>query len=581
MTAEMTAGTNQPTGAEAMVRLLAAHGVRHIFGLCGDTSLPFYDALARLDHGMTHILTRDERHAAYMADAYARVTGRVGICEGPSGGGATYILPGIVEANESSVPILAITSDVATTSHGRFPLTELDQQALFAPLTKWNGTLRDAATLPRMVRRAFREMTTGRPGAAHLCLPFDVQKAPVPEDEIWADAQFGTFPALRPVPDQRDVERAVDMIRAAQRPLIICGGGVVLSGREIALEHLAERLFVTVATTVSGQGSLPETHPLCLGVVGSNGGRPETRAVVDAADLVVFIGCRAGSVTTERWRSPSPGVKVIHIDSDPAVLGASYRTDLAICADAGVTLDCMVDAAKTRQTGSKAQKREILTDCEISAAGKAVAAAKAAKQAHFGPLAASTARPVKPERVIAALNRVLPEDAVVCADPGTPCPYFSAYYTIRRPGRTFITNRAHGALGFALAASVGAQVGRPEAKVVAAMGDGSFGMCVGEFETIVRLGLPITSVVFSNGVYGWIKAGQKSGFGARYYAVDFTRTDHAAVAAAYGVKSWRVEDPAALEGVLKQAVAHDGPTLVDVIAEPLQDAAAPVSEWVA
>ena len=165
----MTAGANQSTGAEAMVRMLAAHGVRHIFGLCGDTSLPFYDALARLDHGMTHILTRDERHAAYMADAYARVTGRVGVCEGPSGGGATYILPGVVEANESSVPVLAITSDVATTSAGRFPLTELDQEALFTPLTKWNGTLRDASTLPRMVRRAFREMTTGRPGAAHLC----------------------------------------------------------------------------------------------------------------------------------------------------------------------------------------------------------------------------------------------------------------------------------------------------------------------------------------------------------------------------------------------------------------------------
>jgi len=572
---------NQSTGAEAMVRMLAAHGVRHIFGLCGDTSLPFYDALARLDHGMTHILTRDERHAAYMADAYARVTGRVGICEGPSGGGATYILPGVVEASESSVPILAITSDVATTSHGRFPLTELDQQALFAPLTKWNGTLSDAATLPRMVRRAFREMTTGRPGAAHLCLPFDVQKAPVPEEEIWADPQFGTYPALRAAPDQRDVERAVEMISAAKRPLIICGGGVVLAAREIALQHLAEKLFVTVATTVSGQGSLPETHPLCLGVVGSNGGRPETRAVVDAADLVVFIGCRAGSVTTERWRSPAPGVKVIHIDSDPAVLGASYPTDLAICADAGVTLDYMVDAAKAWQTGSKKAKREILAFCETSDAGRAVAAAKAAKRAHFQPLAASDARPIKPERVIATLERVLPEDAVVCADPGTPCPYFSAYYTIRRPGRTFITNRAHGALGFALAASVGAQVGRPDTKVVAAMGDGSFGMCVGEFETIVRLGLPITSVVFSNSVYGWIKAGQKSGFGARYYSVDFSRTDHAAVAAAYGVKSWRVEDPAELEGVLRKAIAHDSPTLVDVIAEPLQDAAAPVSEWVA
>jgi acetolactate synthase-1/2/3 large subunit len=562
----MSGGANQPTGAEAMVRMLTAHGVSHIFGLCGDTSLPFYDALARLDHDITHILTRDERHAAYMADAYARVTGRVGVCEGPSGGGATYILPGVVEANESSVPVLAITTDVATTSAGRFPLTELDQQALFAPLTKWNGTLRDAAALPRTVRRAFREMTTGRPGAAHLCLPFDVQKAPVPAEEIWADPQFGSYPSLRAAPDAADVETAVAVLASVKRPLIVCGGGVVLAGAEAALQSLAEALGIAVTTTVSGQGSLAETHPLCLGVVGSNGGRPETRAAVDAADCVIFIGCRAGSVTTERWRAPGPGVKIVHIDSDPAVLGASYRTDAAICADARLALEALADAAALPA---------------FAGAEATVAQAWAAKRDHFQPLAESDARPVKPERVIATLNRLLPEDAIVCADPGTPCPYFSAYYTIREPGRTFITNRAHGALGFALAASVGAQIGRLDAKVVAAMGDGSFGMCVGELETIVRLGLPITAVVFSNSVFGWIKAGQKSGFGGRYYSVDFSRTDHAAVAAAYGVKSWRVEDPADLEPVLKQAIAHDGPTLVDVIAEPLEAAAAPVSEWVA
>lgn len=562
----MTAGANQSTGAEAMVRMLEGHGVRHIFGLCGDTSLPFYDALARLDHGMTHILTRDERHAGYMADAYARVTGRVGICEGPSGGGATYILPGVVEANESSVPILAITSDVATTSAGRYPLTELDQEALFRPLTKWNGVLRDASALPRMVRRAFREMTTGRPGAVHLCLPFDVQKAPVAEEEIWADPRFGTFPALRAAPDPADVERVVAVLAAAKRPLIICGGGVVLAGAEAALQRLAEGLGIAVATTVSGQGSLAETHPLCLGVVGSNGGIPATRAVVDGADCVVFVGCRAGSVTTERWRAPGPEARIVHIDSDPAVVGANYRTDAAICADARLALEALIEAADLPA---------------LEGAETVVAEAWVAKRALFQPLADSMETPIRPERVIATLERLLPDDAVICADPGTPCPYFSAYFTIRQPGRHFITNRAHGALGYALAASVGAQVGRPDAKVVAAMGDGSFAMCVGELETITRLGLPITIVVFSNSVYGWIKAGQKSGFDARYYAVDFTRTDHAAVAAAYGVKGWRVEDPGELERVMRDAIAHDGPTLVDVIAQPLQDAAAPVSEWVA
>lgn len=563
--------SNQPTGAEAMVRLLEAHGVRHIFGLCGDTSLPFYDALARLDHDMVHILSRDERHAAYMADAYARLTGRVGICEGPSGGGATYIAPGLVEANESSVPVLAITTDVATTSAGRYPLTELDQKALFEPLTKWNAVLDQAPSLPRTVRRAFREMTTGRPGAAHLALPFDVQKAAVPEEEIWADAQFGLFPAMPGMISDRgaDVAAFAAALENSQRPMIVCGGGVVLSGAERELQQLAEALNLPVATTVSGQGSIAETHPNAVGVVGSNGGRPGTRAVVDAADCIVFIGCRAGSVTTERWRSPPPSSTILHIDCDPGVIGASYQTAHTLLGDAKTCLEAL-----NAHVGDAAQGMDFN--------GDAIAAqARAAKEAAFRPLADSLERPIRPERVIDALDRLLPPEAVVCADPGTPCPYLSAYWTIRQPGRHFITNRAHGALGYALGASIGAAIARPEAKIVCVTGDGSFGMSVGEYETVTRYRLPITTIVFSNSVFGWIKAGQKSGFGERYFSVDFNRTDHAAVAAAYGVKSWRVEDPSDLDNVLKQALAHDGPTLVDVIAQPLQDAEAPVSEWVA
>ena len=188
------------SGAEAMVRMLQLHGVKHIFGLCGDTSLPFYDALARLDHGITHILTRDERSAAYMADGYARVSGRVGVCEGPSGGGATYLLPGIVEANESSIPVLGITTDIATTSRGRYTLTELDQEALYRPLAKRSEVIDRADRLPEAVRRAFRAMTTGRPGAAHLGLPFDVQNGEVADTSVWAEAELGSYPARRARP---------------------------------------------------------------------------------------------------------------------------------------------------------------------------------------------------------------------------------------------------------------------------------------------------------------------------------------------------------------------------------------------
>ena len=556
------------TGAEAMVRMLQSYGVQHMFGLCGDTTLPLYDALARLDHGITHFLTRDERHAAYMADGYARVTGRPGVCEGPSGGGATYILPGLVEANESSVPVLAITTDVATTSAGRFPLTELDQVALFRPLTKWNAALENAGRLPAMMRRAFREMTTGRPGAVHLALPFDTQKAEVDAAEIWAEPQHKTFPAGPTAPVKADIIAAADALREATNAVVICGGGPVIAGAFEALEALAECLDIPIATTVSGQGAIAETLPQAVGVVGSNGGVPATRAVVDEADLVLFVGCRAGSVTTERWRCPAPGCRIIHIDSDPGVIGANYRTDVAIVADARLALEALV-AELSR------------SDCRGQNGATRAQAAWDGKLAGFAPLAASSERPIRPEAVVAALSDILDDDATIVADPGTPCPYFSAHYRWRKPGRHFITNRAHGALGYALAAAMGAHVGRPATQTVAVMGDGSFGFCCGEFETLVRYNIPVTSIVFSNAVFGWIKAGQNAGFGQRFYNVDFGRTDHAAVARAFGVRSWTVEDPAQLSAVLQEAIAHPGPTLVDVISQPLHEAAAPVSEWVA
>ena len=182
-------------GAEAMVRALEAHGVKHIFGLCGDTTLPFYDAMHKLDHDITHVLVRDERCAAYMADAYARVTGKVGVCEGPSGGGATYILPGLIEAGESSYPVLAITTDISVASYGKFPLTEVDQEALMRPVTKFNTVIKRADHIPRMVRQAFRAMTTGRSGSAHLGLPYDIQYDSVDSEDVWADEKHCTYPA--------------------------------------------------------------------------------------------------------------------------------------------------------------------------------------------------------------------------------------------------------------------------------------------------------------------------------------------------------------------------------------------------
>jgi acetolactate synthase-1/2/3 large subunit len=562
--------TNSINGAEAMVKLLEGYDVKHIFGLCGDTTLPFYDALYRLDHGIQHILTRDERSAAYMADGYARVTGKVGVCEGPSGGGATHILPGVIEANESSVSVLSVTSDVAVSSIGKYPLTELDQGALFNPLTKWNGVINHPDRLAGMVRAAFRAMTTGTPGSAHLGFPFDIQKATVNPDDVWTQSEHGSFPAWRTAPDSTAIEAAADALLKSKNPIIICGGGVVLAGAESVLAGIAEQLNLVVATTISGQGSLADSHPNCLGVVGSNGGVPETRAVVDGADLVIFLGCRAGSVTTERWCSPTKSTRIIHFDSDPMAVSANYQTDVAVIGDMLLALRLLQEALHATTTDHIDFKGDSI-----------VATVKEKKFSVFQKIAAGTSSPIAPERVIADLNAVAPTDAIIVADPGTPCPYFSAFYPIPHAGRHFISNRAHGALGYSMAAAIGAQFGKPDSKVIAAMGDGSFGFTAGEMETISRYQLPITMLVFSNSVFGWIKAGQKSGFDKRYYSVDFSQTDHAAIAAAYGIKSWRVEDPNKLQQVLREAIEHPGPTLVDIITQPLQDANAPVSEWVA
>lgn len=564
-------GGNLMSGAEAVVRTLEAHGVDRIFGLCGDTSLPFYDALHRIGGAISHVLTRDERSAAYMADGYARVSGKVGVCEGPSGGGATYILPGVVEANESSVPILAITTDISVSSRGKYALTELDQQALFRPLAKWNAVLDRAEDVPRTLRAAFRAMTTGRPGAAHIGLPFDVQRGPVDADDVWGDPALGTWPARRTAPDPAAVEAAADALASAKFPVIVVGGGPVIAGAFDELRAVAEALGAVVATTISGQGAIGDGHRLALGVVGSNGGVAETREVVTAADLVFFVGCRAGSVTTERWRYPEPGrTRIVHLDSDPQTIGANYPTEVALVGDARLGLEAVAAALA---------KRGIARDGADAAAR--VVDARRRKYAAFRELAESDAMPIRPERLVASLQRVLPEDSVVVADPGTPCPYLSAYLDWQQTGRRFFSNRAHGALGYSMAAAVGAHYGRPSAKVVAVMGDGSFGFTAGELETIVRLGAPITMVVVSNAVYGWIKAGQKTGFGQRYYSVDFTRTDHAKVAEAFGVKAWTVTDPADLDGTLRKALEHAGPTLVDVLCQPLHEARAPVSEWVA
>ena len=557
---------NYLSGAEGAVKLLDKYEVKYIFGLCGDTSLPFYDALYRLNHSIEHILTRDERSASYMADGYARVTGKVGVCEGPSGGGATYIIPGVVEANESSISVISITSDVPTTSAGHFPLTELNQKGLFEPLTKWNEILNNPKKLCENIRKAFKESTSGKPGACHLSFPFDIQTAEISEKDIWVNKKYSKFPADPIKPDQKKIDLIAKALSEAKNPIIICGGAIKNSFAEKELKKLVEKLNIVLATSVTGKGTLEDDHPNSLGVVGSNGGSIYTREVLKKSDLVIFIGCRAGSVTTEKWQYPSSKSKIIHIDIDPKVLGANYKTYISLVADAKNSLN---------ELNKKVKKNNFYGD-EI------VKKTKRKKFAEFNRLCKEEKGLIKPERIVKEINDAAPKNAYIVVDPGTPCPYFSAYYNFKKSGRYFITNRAHGALGYALPASIGVQIGKLKNKVISVMGDGSFGFAVGELETAKRLNLSIIFVVISNSVYGWIKAGQKSSFNKRYYSVDFSRTDHAKVASSYGIKNWTVKKPKDLKKIISQAIKYNkGPCLIDIISQPLEEAKAPVSEWIA
>ncbi|HHB80243.1 MAG TPA: thiamine pyrophosphate-binding protein, partial [Aliiroseovarius sp.] len=481
---------------------------------------------------------------------------------------ATYILPGLIEASESSYAVLALTSDVSVAATGKYPLTEVDQEALMRPLTKWNAVVRRGDHVPRMVRAAFRAMTTGRPGAAHLGLPFDVLNEPVDPSDIWADPTTGAFPAYPQAPAPGAAEAAVDAILSAKKPLIVAGGGVVIAGAEAELARLATRLDIPVATSISGQGALAEVDPQAVGVVGSNGGTPETWEMMTSADMVVFMGVRAGSTTTARWEAPAAATRIVHFDVDPMVPGANYQTEVAVVGDLRLALAQVNAVLDARDQGAAS-----------FGGAAAVAELKRRKFAAFEARAASDATPIRPERIIRDLRETLPADATIVSDPGTSCPYLSAYYPLPIAGRRFLTNRAHGGLGWSLSGALGAWVGRPESKVVAIMGDGSFGFTVGELETVTRLGAPITFIVLANQEFGWIKASQKEGYGARYHNVDITATQHADIAAAYGLKTWRVEDPSALKQSLTAALETNGPSLVEIVTQPLEEAEVPVSRW--
>jgi len=558
-------------GARALVDVLIKCGVEHIFGLPGDTGMALYDALHDRRDRVTHIMTRDERSASFMADVYARASGRLGVCEGPSGGGATYIVPGVAEAHGSAIPLLCLTSDTPVGQHGRGVLTEFDQESLFRPITKWNTRINASVTVAEMTRRAVRMATSGRPGAVHLSLPTDTLEGETPDESVYGIPEFANAPALRTRPDATLLQRAAEEIARAERPVIVAGGGVLTSGAWNELTRLAEALDIPVATSINGKGSVAETSRVSIGIVGGNGARGYTNATVADADLVVFIGTRTDSTTTHHWSVPKlfGGPAAIQVDVEPFEIGNNYRLSVAVAGDAKLALIDLFDAIEDKDAIRQRNSQRI----------DALVAERDRYWADVERQARSDSQPIKPQRVVRAMRKLLDDDVLIVADPGTPTPYLGAQYELRRAGRTTIIPRAHGGLGYAIPGVVGAHFAADGQRVIGMTGDGSFGMSVGELETISRLNLPVVIIQTSNNSFGWIKELQHLYHDDRYFSVDFDSVDYAAIARGFGFAARQVADPQEVEPAIAESLNDGRPYFLDIVTKSPITETPPVASW--
>jgi acetolactate synthase-1/2/3 large subunit len=558
--------------AQALVELLKEYGVEYIFGVPGDTTMGLYDALYAARKEIMHIMARDERSAAFMADAYARLAYKPGITEAPSGGGATYVLPGVAEANGSSVPMIVFTSDVPITDEGKGTLTAIDQQRLLQAATKWSAVVKRPQMLPDIIRKAFRTATSGRGGAAQVVLPEDVLMEEAQHAAIYAEPACRHYPSYRTQAPRDSLERMLDALLAAQRPLIVAGGGAVLSGAWDEITRIAETLAIPVATTINGKGSINEMHAWSLGVIGGNGGRPYANQLMAEADCLFYLGTKVNSLVTLNGAIPVPGqsITVLQIDIDPHELGNNVPATIAACGDLKDSLAALLEIAGSR-TITQLDRQWFAQKLEERAAPFWMEVAERA---------ACRDVPISPQRVIDTLWQHTPSDVVIVADPGTMTPFTAAQFRVRCPGRSIVIPRAHGGLGYALPATVGAAFARPHERVVGLVGDGSFGMSGTELATIASLHLPITIILFNNGSFGWIKMLQRLYYDKRYLGVDFTNTmDTVAIAEAFGIRGMRITDPDQLGPVISEALARNEPSFIDVPTKSELEEVPPVHAW--
>ncbi len=532
-------------GGALLASLLAEHEVRHVFGVPGGQTLALYDAILDTEPALRHVLTRDERSAAYAADAYARVTGQVGVCDATVGPGAAKLPSGLAEALGASVPVLALVSELPARLAGhryRSAASQaLDQASLLAPVTKWQATVPDAAVMPALVRHAFREAASGRPGPVAVFLPQDVLDGPAgPAGPGGGSARFGRFPAFRPAPEPADLAAAAAVLRTAQRPFLLAGGGVLHSAAGPELTGLAERISAAVGSTLSGKGVIAEDHPLSVGVTGSMGTAAAAAALAEA-DVVLLAGCKAGSGATFSWTLPRADQVVLQLDVDPAELGRAFPVQAALLGDARAGL-----AALTAELGPASPG----TEPDRSAWRARIAGLTAAWRADRDRERGSDGQPIAPQRVLAAVEQALgPDDMLVC-DASLASGWGGVYLEQRLPGRRVLCPRGQAGLGYAVPAAIGVAAARPGRRIVVLTGDGALGYAVGELATVAEQRLPVTVLVLNNRSLGWIRWYRRITFGRGWDGDDFGDVAFAEVARGFGLHAERVTDPGRLGSAL-------------------------------
>jgi len=527
-------------GARILWESLMREGVDTVFGICGGAVIHIFDALP--EYPIHFVLMRHEQAAAHAADGYARATGKVGVCIATSGPGATNLVTGIATAYMDSSPVVAITGQVPTPFIGKDAFQETDITGITLPITKHNYLVTDVEDLARVVKEAFHIARTGRPGPVLIDIAKDVQFS----ETEYRYPDGVNLPGYDPDPsDGLDgIQQAARLINQAQRPLILAGHGVILSGAHAELRELAEKAQIPVATTLLGISSIPESHPLCLGMAGMHGQAFVNKAI-QASDLIIAIGMRFDDRVTGSLATFAPHAKIVHIDIDPAEIGKNVAVDVPLVGDVKPILQGLNPLVEPTQhpdwLAQIAEWREDSTQDD--------------------PLREDFDR-LLPQYVVREIWRATKGDALVVSDVGQNQMWEAQYFIHDKPA-SLITSGGLGTMGFALPAAIGAKIGRPEETVWVVAGDGGFQMTIHELATVVQEGLPLKIAILNNGYLGMVRQWQQLFFECNYCATPLLGPDFAKVAQAYGIAGFTVKEKGQVTPTIQQALEIQGPVVID------------------